>query len=288
MKKHLKICSVLLAIFVLLTSVLSVSAASYLTSDGFSYATKDTDLAVIYDYDNRNLDVTIPRMFGDYYVSEIGEYAFMNNKEITSISFAEAKNLKKLNTFALSGCTNLTSIVLPTWVNEISVSTFQNCTNLSTVTIYSNIVDIPSQAFYKCTSLKSINLPESLSTIGRYAFGNCTSLESIVIPKYVDSIDKTAFYKCDNLTIQCYTDSYAHNYAVENNIPFELLDAPKYELGDVDLSGRVDINDATDIQRFAAELITFDELQLSLADVRADEVVNISDATAIQKLLVSK
>ena len=286
MKKYFKISSIILTILVLCTSIVSAYSASYLTLNGFSFLAED-DFAVIYDYDNRNSEVTIPRMLGSYYVSEIGEYAFMDNINITSISFSEARNLKKLNELSFAGCKNLTSVVIPTWLNEISFSTFQECTSLSSVIFYSNIKEIPEQAFYMCTSLEEINLPESLKSIGKFAFGDCSSLKTITIPKGVNSIGKNAFSNCSKLTIHCYENSYAHTYAVDNNIPFELISDPAYDLGDVDLSGVIDIKDSTSIQKHLAEIEMLDDTQLSVADFNQDGGINIIDATAIQKYLVS-
>ncbi|MBQ8001730.1 MAG: CotH kinase family protein [Ruminococcus sp.] len=54
-------------------------------------------------------------------------------------------------------------------------------------------------------------------------------------------------------------------------------------LGDADLDLVVNIKDATAIQKHAASLITLEGLGFECADVRADEDVNINDATAIQK-----
>lgn len=53
--------------------------------------------------------------------------------------------------------------------------------------------------------------------------------------------------------------------------------------GDVDLNGKVNVKDATLIQKAIADLATLDELQAALADVNADGKVNVKDATEIQK-----
>lgn len=56
-------------------------------------------------------------------------------------------------------------------------------------------------------------------------------------------------------------------------------------LGDVDLNGKVNIKDATLIQKALASIATLDELQYALADTNVDGAVNIKDATLIQKFL---
>lgn len=60
-----------------------------------------------------------------------------------------------------------------------------------------------------------------------------------------------------------------------------------YELGDVNLDGVVNVNDATEIQKYSVELVSFSELQFSLADFNNDGVVNVNDATEIQRFVVS-
>ena len=56
-------------------------------------------------------------------------------------------------------------------------------------------------------------------------------------------------------------------------------------LGDTDLSGKINIKDATLIQKAIAKLTKLDETQNKVADVTADTKVNIKDATAIQKFI---
>lgn len=71
--------------------------------------------------------------------------------------------------------------------------------------------------------------------------------------------------------------------------PTEPLPTPPevstYEKGDANKDGRVNIIDATTIQKHLAQLITLDESNLVLADANGDGRVNILDATHIQKFL---
>ncbi len=74
-------------------------------------------------------------------------------------------------------------------------------------------------------------------------------------------------------------------------IPFNTNVYARYEkisgrlLGDADLSDRVDIKDATTIQKYSAKNITLSLNALKSSDVTADLEVNVKDATAIQKHL---
>ena len=55
-----------------------------------------------------------------------------------------------------------------------------------------------------------------------------------------------------------------------------------YEIGDVNLDGRVNIRDVTAIQRHIAEFAMFSDEQLAVADVDGNGVVTIEDATLLQ------
>ena len=97
------------------------------------------------------------------------------------------------------------------------------------------------------------------------------------------SIDQTAFYADTNLTLGVYTNSYAHEYAIAQNIPYVLLDGAF--LGDASGDGSVNINDVTMIQRYLAELETLEGIYLQAADANQDGTVDIADATVIQMYL---
>lgn len=56
-------------------------------------------------------------------------------------------------------------------------------------------------------------------------------------------------------------------------------------VGDVDENGKVNVRDATNIQKFLAALIDLTEQQLKAADTDGNNKVNIKDATSVQKWL---
>lgn len=62
-------------------------------------------------------------------------------------------------------------------------------------------------------------------------------------------------------------------------------DEDKHELGDVNLDGVINILDATEIQKHLVDLVVLNSKQLSLADINRDGIVSILDSTDIQKLL---
>lgn len=56
-------------------------------------------------------------------------------------------------------------------------------------------------------------------------------------------------------------------------------------IGDSDSDGFVQVSDVTDIQRFSANMISFDAAQKRCADVNRDGVIDITDATELQVYL---
>ncbi len=62
-------------------------------------------------------------------------------------------------------------------------------------------------------------------------------------------------------------------------------DTGDFEIGDVNMDGKINIKDATAIQKYVAKIIDFDDVQLILADYDGNGKANVRDTTAIQKFL---
>lgn len=73
----------------------------------------------------------------------------------------------------------------------------------------------------------------------------------------------------------------------DETVPTTETTAPavEYLYGDADLNGKINVKDATTIQKFAAKILDLDETAKVQADVNGDMKVNVKDATAIQKLI---
>ena len=64
-------------------------------------------------------------------------------------------------------------------------------------------------------------------------------------------------------------------------------DESKYLLGDVNRDGKLNIRDATLIQKYLAKIAELDKEQIALADYNQDGKVSVQDATRIQKKLAN-
>ena len=121
----------------------------------------------------------------------------------------------------IAGCKNT---VIPSGVTSIGDSAFSLCSDLAGIEIPSGVTSIGDSAFDGCFHLTSIELPSSVTSIGDSAFSWCSNLTGIEIPSSVTSIGDDAFGKCDELTIYCYEGSYAKQYAIDNDIPYSIIE----------------------------------------------------------------
>lgn len=87
-----------------------------------------------------------------------------------------------------------------------------------------------------------------------------------------------------DFSIYGYSNTVAKTYAYNNDLNFIPLDF-KVIIGDVDLNGVVNIFDATLVQKYSSKITNLDEYQLKNADANKDGVVNIFDATQIQRMI---
>lgn len=102
-------------------------------------------------------------------------------------AFYECSNLKTVTGFESTnptlnltfyGCEKLTSIELPTTVEEIGYETFKGCTSLTgDLVIPDNVKAIGANAYEGCTGFKGkLIIPNSVETIGDRAFKGCTGV----------------------------------------------------------------------------------------------------------------
>ena len=281
-----KVSVIVIAFSLALLSLFQVAAETIYNYNGYSYYHLSSTTASLCGWDNRSPELIVPKEILEHYFVEIDDSAF-ENSSITAIDLTKAALLERIGNYAFKNCASVSNkVYVPYRVNIIGISAFEGCSSLEEINLKNCLLkNVSAQCFYKCSLLSNVILPDSLTNIEKLAFANCSSLKSILIPKSVTSINSSAFNGDDGIVIQCYKDSYAHQFAVENGIDYYILDPLK---GDANNDGTVDISDVTYIQKNLVGMDGFElnKYQKQCADVNADGEVTLRDATQIQKYLV--
>lgn len=142
------------------------------------------------------------------------------------------------------------------------------------------VAGVGDYAFFANSYVREVTLPPAVFSIGEYAFANDTNLEAVTIPRWCESIADNAFWNSPNVTLRCRYGTAAYTYATAHEMAYYLLDGVK--LGDTNGDGVVDISDATVIQRHLADLGQLEGIYLKAADTNGDGVYDVSDVTALQ------
>ena len=135
---------------------------------GFSFDSIGDNEWEVSDYYGDRTDVIIPSVHSGGAVTGIGDWAFSN-------------------------CSNLTSISIPDSVTSIGQGAFQSCSGLTSITIPDSVTSIGNYAFSYCDGLTSVTIGEGVTSIGVGAFSDLDGLTSITIPDSVTSIGDYAF-----------------------------------------------------------------------------------------------
>ena len=125
-------------------------------------------------------------------VTRIGNNAFYDNKNLTSITLHDGIN--SIGEYAFYDCDGLTSMNIPGSVKEIGNEAFNGCDNITILTLAEGLETIGNRTFYHCSRLPNVTLPSTLTTIGDETFTYCYALRSLTIPNSVTSIGHSLCY----------------------------------------------------------------------------------------------
>lgn len=125
----------------------------------------------------------------------LGERAFMNCTGLTTISLPTSVENYGANIFY--GCSNVTYVELPQNMEKIPNGLLWDCTGLKRIYIPSSVKEIGNAAFYS-SGLEKLNLPDGLQKIDQWAFCS-TKLKEIIIPDSVQTVEYRAFIYCDGV-----------------------------------------------------------------------------------------
>ena len=77
-------------------------------------------------------------------------------------------SVTRIGESAFSGCSSLTSVVIPNSVTSIGEYAFDGCSSLTNIIIPNSVTDIEYGAFFRCTNLTEITVGCSWKTYSRY------------------------------------------------------------------------------------------------------------------------
>ena len=131
-------------------------------------------------------------------VTRIGDYAFYNCTELTSVEIPEGVTYIGESAFAC--CQSLESVTIPGSVTEIGEGAFESCDSMLVLKLTSGLKRVGAFAFSECVALRELILPDTVERIERSAFAGTMALHELVIPGNVQEIGDNAFNGCIQLS----------------------------------------------------------------------------------------
>ena len=172
-------------------------------------------------------------------IKTIGNYAFAKCTAFEEITLPIS--LEKIGNNAFDS-TAITTITIPSSVNEIAAGAFTNCNKLTAINVdYNNLVyasvdgvlyDIALDTLITCPAGKTgaYKVYDGTSKINDGAFIGCAGLTVVEIPDSVTVIANNAFSGCSaDLTIKANCGAYAAEYAAKRSLKSDLTHAGGYE-----------------------------------------------------------
>ena len=170
---------------------------------------------------NKSGEVVIPEG-----VIRLGDSAFSGCRRITKLIFP--KTLQYFETrccLRMSGLT--TPISIPQEVKKVGYDAFVYTSVEENITLPSDVDLSEGAAFSLMQGCKRIKLCDGFTSLPNSTF-HTTKIVEIEIPETVEYISPDCFGFCPNLTILGFRNSYAEEYASQNNINFSAIDQRLY------------------------------------------------------------
>lgn len=163
--------------YVNLNTVVTTNAVSDYTEETYEFLTYKNygDYIEISKCSSYATEVVIPEMIDGIPVTSIGEKAFYECRNLTSVNIPDS--VKSIGNFAFCYCSSLKFVNIPDGITHIGVNMLAFCKGLKSVKIPDSVISIDDYAFYGCTELRSIEIPDSVASIGGYSFYKTQWLE---------------------------------------------------------------------------------------------------------------
>ena len=230
-----------------LLSALSVAAYDFVSGGIYYKITSSANMTVEVTYYSKTNNtysgtVTIPEKVTTdgktYYVTAIGEYAFVGCSGLRGVNFTSERTTK-IGNYAFQGCNGMTSFYFPAHIASVGNYAFSACYGLASITFeesttslslgygsskgqgYSLFYDCPLESLYitrplsysagssygyspfaLVKTLKKVRFGSVVKAIWEYLFTGCSSLNTLEYDNQCKptEIRKYAFWDCDALT----------------------------------------------------------------------------------------
>ena len=134
---------------------------------------------------------------------------------------------------------------------------------------------------------RGVGIDDTITYLGANLLTVFPNLDYVIISDSVTEINDKCFpdYK-ESILVLCNKDSCAHQFAIENGMPYMLLDYNSGLIGDVTNDGNVNGKDLLQLRRYIAGIDSDWAICFDLSDVNSDGKINGKDTLLLRKALV--
>ncbi|MBQ3094315.1 MAG: leucine-rich repeat protein [Clostridia bacterium] len=183
------------------TNLTSVTVPNGVTTIGGGAFNACTKLATI-SLPNSITSIGSRAFYNTAYYNAVGSWTgsllYIGNHLVDAKSWASGAQTVRAGTKTIAeasfyGCTDLSSVSLPSGLVTVGVQAFYGCDALENIQIPDTVTTIGDQAFYSCDGLSDVVVPNGVKTIGAEAFSSCYGLQRLSLPASVTAIGDKAF-----------------------------------------------------------------------------------------------
>ena len=246
------------------STTLTVEVIPDILEDDFSYYEGDIIIPAQVNYNGINYNVTT-----------IGEYAFYDCTNLTSVTIPNSVITIKYNAFTFC---NFYKLIIPNSVTTIEAGAFYNCHFPSKFIIPNSVTNIEENAFAKCFFYELI-ISNGIINIKEGAFYQ-SDIKKLTIGKSVKNIEDYAFSGCDDIKeVYCLTTELPNTgrYAFKDSyveyidlyVPEEAIDSYRnnhpwknfYSINPIETYNP----DTSYLEKCATPIITYNKNKLNIA-----------------------